>query len=129
MVLEIYKPISLDDDNEDDTKEDNSLLKIIKTMKKNDILHYKKIIANEKFTKPIGRYNEPSLIKKLEDLGIGRPSTYANIIDKIQEREYVKKDSKKGIEIDLSILTLSNNGSISEKLKKQKTVKNKLATA
>src|SRR5574344_411258 len=70
----------------------------------------KVIIANEitkeqHFTKPVARYTESSLIKELESLGIGRPSTYAIILDKIKERDYVNIVEKKFIPTEMGILT------------------------
>ena len=120
----IYKPLQEEDD---DGINDNNSYSLISKLKKKDKLSYKTIIAQEKFTKPIGRYTEPSLIKKLEELGIGRPSTYANIINKILEREYVKKESREGKKINISILDLTDN-SINETNKEIKTEceKNKL---
>ena len=56
-----------------------------------EILSYKEITANQRFTKPSPRYTEAGLVKKLEELGIGRPSTYAPTIQTIQNREYVDK--------------------------------------
>ena len=56
-----------------------------------EVLSYKEITANQRFTKPSPRYTEAGLVKKLEELGIGRPSTYAPIIQTIQNREYVDK--------------------------------------
>jgi DNA topoisomerase-1 len=55
-------------------------------------LDYKKITATEKFTRPSARYTEAGLVRKLEELGIGRPSTYAPTIQTIQNREYVDKE-------------------------------------
>ena len=63
-------------------------------LKKQDIVEAKKIIPQQHFTKPLPRYNEASLIKILEQEGVGRPSTYANIISKIQERRYVERQGK-----------------------------------
>ncbi|UBB88771.1 type I DNA topoisomerase [Candidatus Kaistella beijingensis] len=75
--------------NEDDDEENNE--KLLPKVKIGEILDYKKIEATEKFTKPSARYTEAGLVKKLEELGIGRPSTYAPTIQTIQNREYVDK--------------------------------------
>ncbi|MBE2273444.1 MAG: type I DNA topoisomerase [Flavobacteriales bacterium] len=75
--------------NEDEDEENNE--KLLPKVKIGEILDYKKIEATEKFTKPSGRYTEAGLVKKLEELGIGRPSTYAPTIQTIQNREYVDK--------------------------------------
>ena len=119
----IYKPLDEEEDNDNIDSSSTELNKL----KKNDLILYEEIFSKENFTKPVGRFTEPSLIKKMEDLGIGRPSTYANIISKIQEREYVIKDSREGKEIETSILCLRDS-KISEQVKKKKTEneKNKL---
>lgn len=75
--------------NEDEDEENNE--KLLPKVKIGEILDYKKIEATEKFTKPSARYTEAGLVKKLEELGIGRPSTYAPTIQTIQNREYVDK--------------------------------------
>ncbi len=75
--------------NEDEDDEDNE--KILPKVKVGEVLKYKKIEATEKFTRPAARYTEAGLVKKLEELGIGRPSTYAPTIQTIQNREYVDK--------------------------------------
>ena len=75
--------------NEEDDEENNE--KLLPKVKIGEILDYKKIVATEKFTKPSARYTEAGLVKKLEELGIGRPSTYAPTIQTIQNREYVDK--------------------------------------
>ncbi len=61
-------------------------------LEKNEILNLTKLIPSQHFTQPPSRYSEATLIKKLEELGIGRPSTYAPIISTIQERNYIQKD-------------------------------------
>ena len=67
------------------------------------------IIATERFSRPPARYVEASLVKKLEELGIGRPSTYAPTISTIQKRGYVEKVEREGTERKFVVLTLSNN--------------------
>jgi DNA topoisomerase-1 len=75
--------------NDDEDAEDNS--KLLPKVTVGEILSYKKITATQKFTRPAARYTEAGLVKKLEELGIGRPSTYAPTIQTIQNREYVDK--------------------------------------
>lgn len=87
--LKVYN-IKSDDDEE--------LQKANTNFKKGDKLNYDEIEAKEEYPKSIGRYNEANLVKKLEDLGIGRPSTYASIINKIQERNYIEKVNLDGEE-------------------------------
>ncbi len=75
--------------NEDEDDEDSE--KILPKVQVGENLKYKKIEATEKFTRPAARYTEAGLVRKLEELGIGRPSTYAPTIQTIQNREYVDK--------------------------------------
>lgn len=74
---------------EDDEEENNE--KLLPKVTVGEDLDYKKIEATEKFSRPSARYTEAGLVKKLEELGIGRPSTYAPTIQTIQNREYVDK--------------------------------------
>ncbi|WHF50561.1 type I DNA topoisomerase [Chryseobacterium gotjawalense] len=74
---------------EDDDEENNE--KLLPKVSVGEALDYKKIEATEKFSRPSARYTEAGLVKKLEELGIGRPSTYAPTIQTIQNREYVDK--------------------------------------
>ena len=65
--------------------------------------------ATERFTRPASRYTEASLVKKLEELGIGRPSTYAPTISTIQQRNYVERKDKEGVQRTYQVLSLKNN--------------------
>ncbi|MDF1571710.1 MAG: type I DNA topoisomerase [Bacteroidales bacterium] len=105
---------STDDENEEET---GSLLP---PLRENDQLNNKRIEAVQKFTLPPARYTEASLVKKLEELGIGRPSTYAPTISTIQNREYVVKETRPGQKREIITLTLQQ-GSITEKKKTETT--------
>ena len=100
--------------NDEDDAEDNE--KLLPKVSVGEILSYKKITATEKFSKPSGRYTEAGLVKKLEELGIGRPSTYAPTIQTIQNREYVDKREIDPQERDILKITLAKNDIKSETL-------------
>lgn len=110
--------------DEEDTENGGSLLSPIKV---NEILPMQETVATERFTQRPPRYTEASLVRKMEELGIGRPSTYAPTISTIQHREYVEKKTVEGTERTYSILTLKN-GKIKDTDKKEiaGTDKNKL---
>ncbi len=72
-------------------------------------IHYNSIQANEQFSRPPARYTEASLVKKMEDLGIGRPSTYAATITTVQKRGYVEKENREGEEKSAKTIELQNN--------------------
>lgn len=91
--------------NDDEDAEDNS--KLLPKVTIGEILNYKKIEATQKFTRPPARYTEAGLVKKLEELGIGRPSTYAPTIQTIQNREYVDKRELEPQTREISKLTLT----------------------
>ena len=82
---------------------------LLPSVKENEILTMKDITATERFTQRPPRYTEASLVHRLEELGIGRPSTYAPTIQTIQNREYVLRGDKDGTERAFNILTLKNN--------------------
>ena len=94
--------------------------KLLPKLEEKSVLKTVKILSKEIFTKHPPRYSEASLIKKMEDSGIGRPSTFAETIRKIKEREYVVKEERDGKIINSKELTLENT-KISENVKEEKT--------
>lgn len=96
-------------DNEDEEQEG-----MLPGLKEGEQLQNNYITATERFTRPPARYTEASLVKKLEELGIGRPSTYAPTISTIQQRNYVEKGSVDGEERKYKMLSLKK-GAVSEK--------------
>ncbi len=97
---------------------------VIPPVKKGMPLIYNNITATQKYTTPPPRYTEASLVKKLEELGIGRPSTYAPTISTIQNRGYVSREDRAGEERQIMILAL-DNGKISSASKTEVTGKEK----
>ena len=102
--LQVYHE-STDDDLE--KEQGNTLLPVVHLQ---DALQLKEATATERFTQRPARYTEATLVRRLEELGIGRPSTYAPTIQTIQNREYVIKGDKEGTERAYSILTLNKKG-------------------
>ena len=94
--------------------------KLLPKLEEKSVLKTVKILSKEIFTKHPPRYSEASLIKKMEDSGIGRPSTFAETVRKIKEREYVVKEERDGKIINSKELTLENT-KISENVKEEKT--------
>ena len=90
----------------DDEEENEEFSHVLPPLKKGDELTRREISATERFTQGPQRYTEASLVHKLEELGIGRPSTYAPTISTIQQREYVVKGDKKGEERKYSVIML-----------------------
>ena len=98
--LQVYRE-SVDDEVAGDTA-------AIPAVQKGEALVAKEIVATERFTQQPPRYTEASLVRKLEELGIGRPSTYAPTISTIQQRGYVEKGNKSGTARKFNIITLKN---------------------
>lgn len=113
--LRVYKE-SYDDESEQ--QEDES--RLLPPLRKGTVLESKRIVAQERFTQHPPRYTEASLVRKLEELGIGRPSTYAPTISTIQQREYVEKGEKEGVEREYKTLVLSE-GSIAATTRSEMT--------
>ncbi len=112
--LKVYRESTGDDDNEQ--KEDDGMLP--QGMKEGMVIDRKEITATERYSQGPARYTEASLVHKMEELGIGRPSTYAPTISTIQQREYVAKGDKKGEERKYTIDTLSGQ-QVTTKTKKE----------
>jgi DNA topoisomerase-1 len=99
--LKVYSE-STDQENNDEERY------ILPSVKQGMPLYYDTITATQKFTSPPPRYTEASLVKKLEELGIGRPSTYAPTISTIQNRGYVSREDRPGEKRQIRLITLSN---------------------
>ena len=102
--LKVYGILKTEDDDDDSNE------KLLPKVKVGEILDYKTITATEKFTKPAARFTEAGLVKKLEELGIGRPSTYAPTIQTIQNREYVDKREIEPQTREIVKMTLGKSG-------------------
>ncbi len=113
--LKVYLE-STDEEEEDESAEGQLLPKVVK----GDLAERENITAVERYTNPPARYTEASLVKKLEELGIGRPSTYAPTITTIQKRGYVERRELDGVERKYSVLTL-NNGKAQKEVKTEIT--------
>ena len=115
--LKVYLESSDEDDNRQD--EDNELLP---PLERGQALNLHNMNATERFSRPPARYTEASLVKKLEELGIGRPSTYAPTISTIQNRGYVVKEDRDGKQRSFRVLTLNaKSKSISKEEKTENT--------
>lgn len=101
--LRVYKE-SVDEENE--SEDEGHLLPPLKV---GENLERLEIMATERFTQRPARYTEASLVRKLEELGIGRPSTYAPTISTIQQREYVEKGERPGVERSYNVLCLQED--------------------
>lgn len=111
--LKVYLE-STDDDTDADTDG------LLPAMKKGETLQYTEIAAQERFSQKPPRYSEASLVRKLEELGIGRPSTYAPTISTIQNRSYVEKGDRQGEKREYNLLKLKAD-KISDTLKSENT--------
>lgn len=105
----------------DDENGENGDDAILPPLKVGQQLEMKDVTATERYTRASARYTEASLVKKLEELGIGRPSTYAPTISTIQKREYVHKDEKMGTERAYKVLSLNKKKEIKTETKTEIT--------
>lgn len=116
LLFEGFLKVYLEGNDDDDEEQEGML----PAMKVNEKLQNNYITATERYSRPPARYTEASLVKKLEELGIGRPSTYAPTISTIINRNYVEKGNLEGNERNYTQLTLQS-GKLGEKLLKENT--------
>ncbi|MFL1012076.1 type I DNA topoisomerase [Flavisericum labens] len=115
ITFDGFLKVYLEGTDDEDVEQDGML----PAMKVNEALLNSYITATERYTRPPARYTEASLVKKLEELGIGRPSTYAPTISTIQNRNYIEKGSVDGVERNYSQLKLQD-GVVKDKMLSEK---------
>lgn len=118
VTFDGFLKLYLESTDEENTEGQDSMLP---ALKEGEEVVKKTIVAQERFSQRPSRYTEASLVRKLEELGIGRPSTYAPIISTIQMRGYVERGEKEGEERNYNMLTLSGIGDIKDEIKKETT--------
>ena len=102
--LKLYLEGTDDEDGQDETTKD-----MLPAMTQGQTMGQEEIVSTQRFSKPPARYTEASLVKRLEELGIGRPSTYASTIDVMQKRGYVVKEDRDGQPRNYTVQTLKGN--------------------
>ena len=109
--LKVY--LESNDDEEEELNDAEGEESLLPPLTVGQVLDFIEMTGLERFSRPSARYTEASLVKKLEELGIGRPSTYAPTISTIMKRNYVEKREKEGIKRNYQILSLNNKDEIS----------------
>ncbi len=104
-----FLKVYMEDRDDDDAAEEEHAEGVLPPLTVGQLLQFQDMKAIERFTRPAPRYTEASLVKKLEELGIGRPSTYAPTISTILKRGYVEKRDKEGVKRGYKVLILRNN--------------------
>lgn len=112
-----FLKVYMEGTDDEETEENSSMLP---PMTVGDVLQNSEISATQRFTHHPARYTEASLVKKLEELGIGRPSTYAPTISTVQKRNYVEKTDREGTPRNYTHLVLANNN-IAKEIKTENT--------
>lgn len=120
MKFEGFLKVYNESSDEEDENEEKDTEGMLPPLEKGQNLNLVEMKATERFTRPQSRYTEASLVKKLEELGIGRPSTYAPTISTILKRGYVEKRDREGVKRDFRILTLSS-GKITKSIEQENT--------
>jgi DNA topoisomerase-1 len=109
MKFDGFLKVYMEDRDEEDMNEEDGAEGMLPPLTVGQKLELKELKATERFTRAAPRYTEASLVKKLEELGIGRPSTYAPTISTIQKRGYVEKRDKEGVKRNFRVLVLKND--------------------
>lgn len=117
IIFDGFLKVYLESTDDESDSENESLLPV---MKEGEKLEATEIVAQERFSQKPPRYGEASLVRKLEELGIGRPSTYAPTISTIQNRTYVEKGDRAAEKREFNVLKLKA-GKISDKIKEENT--------
>ena len=117
IVFDGFLKVYLESTDDETEAENDSLLP---QMKKGELLASQEIMAQERFSQKPPRYGEASLVRKLEELGIGRPSTYAPTISTIQNRTYVEKGDREAYKRQFNLMTLKAN-KITDEIKEENT--------
>ncbi len=127
--LKVYLEGKDDDEVEEDDTTESDAEAILPPLAKGQVLDFTSMTGLERFSRAASRFTEASLVKKLEELGIGRPSTYAPTITTIIKRNYVEKREKEGIKRIYQILSLNNKDEITTETSSEITgaEKNKLS--
>ena len=120
MKFEGFLKVYNESRDDEDENEEPSTEGMLPPLAKGQQLELSEMLATERFTRAQPRYTEASLVKKMEELGIGRPSTYAPTISTILKRGYVEKRDKEGVKRDYRVLKLSNN-TISKAIEQENT--------
>ncbi len=120
MKFEGFLKVYNESRDDEDEGEEPSTEGMLPPLAKGQQLELNEMLATERFTRAQPRYTEASLVKKMEELGIGRPSTYAPTISTILKRGYVEKRDKDGVKRDYRVLKLSNN-TISKAIEQENT--------
>jgi DNA topoisomerase I len=109
ITFEGFMKVYLEGKDDDNTEEQEGMLPKLQV---GESLGLSEAIASEQFSRPPSRYAEASLVKKMEELGIGRPSTYAATITTIQKRGYIEKENRDGVERISQLITLKDENLI-----------------
>jgi DNA topoisomerase-1 len=120
MKFEGFLKVYNESRDDEDENEEPSTEGMLPPLAKGQQLELNEMLATERFTRAQPRYTEASLVKKMEELGIGRPSTYAPTISTILKRGYVEKRDKEGVKRDYRVLKLSKN-TISKAIEQENT--------
>ena len=109
IKFEGFLKVYIESKDDEDEAQDDDIKGMLPPMSIGQMIGLRQMQATQRFSRPAPRYTEASLVKKLEEMGIGRPSTYAPTISTIQKRGYVEKDSREGKERKYRVLSLQKD--------------------